>query len=65
MKLSDLKEGKSAKILQIDGKGALRHHLLDMGLTPRTACAFHSVAIFIALSLFSGKTYIKTAPNAA
>ena len=44
MKLSELKEGKSAKIVQIDGKGALRHHLLDMGLTPRTVAALRKVA---------------------
>ena len=44
MKLSDLKEGKSAKILQINGKGALRHHLLDMGLTPRTVVTLRKVA---------------------
>ena len=44
MKLSDLKEGKSAKIVQIDGKGALRHHLLDMGLTPRTVVVLRKVA---------------------
>ncbi len=44
MKLSELKEGKSAKIVQIDGKGALRHHLLDMGLTPRTVVALRKVA---------------------
>ena len=44
MKLSDLKEGKSAKIVQIDGKGALRHHLLDMGLTTRTVVVLRKVA---------------------
>ena len=44
MKLSELKEGKSAKIVQIDGKGALRHHLLDMGLTPRTVVTLRKVA---------------------
>ena len=44
MKLSNLKEGKSAKILQINGKGALRHHLLDMGLTPRTVVTLRKVA---------------------
>ncbi len=44
MKLSELKEGKSAKIVQIDGKGALRHHLLDMGLTPRTIVTLRKVA---------------------
>lgn len=36
MKLSELKVGKKAKILQVDGEGALRDRLLDMGLTPRT-----------------------------
>ena len=44
MKLSELKEGKSAKIVQINGKGALRHHLLDMGLTPRTVVTLRKVA---------------------
>lgn len=44
MKLSELKERQSAKILHIEGKGALRHHLLDMGLTPRTVVTLRKVA---------------------
>ncbi len=44
MKLSDLKERESAKILQIEGKGALRHHLLDMGLTPQTVVTLQKAA---------------------
>ena len=44
MKLSDLKERESAKIIQIEGKGALRHHLLDMGLTPQTVVTLRKVA---------------------
>lgn len=34
MYLSELQVGKSAKILSVGGEGALRHHLLDMGLIP-------------------------------
>ena len=34
MLLSELKKGESANVLAIKGTGALRHHLLDMGLTP-------------------------------
>ncbi|MBQ5780873.1 MAG: FeoA domain-containing protein, partial [Spirochaetaceae bacterium] len=34
MKLSELKEKQSAKIIKIGGEGALRQHLLDMGLIP-------------------------------
>lgn len=34
MTLAELKTGKSAVILSIDGEGALRQHLLDMGLIP-------------------------------
>jgi len=37
MTLDKLKVGHSAKILRINGEGGLRHHLLDMGLTPGTA----------------------------
>ena len=44
MKLSELKEHQSAQIIQIEGKGALRHHLLDMGLTPRTVVTLRKVA---------------------
>ena len=44
MKLSEIKEHQSAQILHIEGKGALRHHLLDMGLTPRTVVTLRKVA---------------------
>ncbi|MCM1113731.1 MAG: ferrous iron transport protein B [Muribaculum sp.] len=36
MRLNELKINESARILHINGMGALRHHLLDMGLTPQT-----------------------------
>lgn len=36
MNLSLLKPGKSGVITKIGGEGALRRHLLDMGLTPKT-----------------------------
>ena len=34
MKLSELKQGQSAYICSVGGKGALRQHLLDMGVIP-------------------------------
>ncbi len=34
MKLSELKPGQSARILQVGGAGALRQHFLDMGVIP-------------------------------
>ncbi|MGL5257759.1 MAG: FeoA family protein, partial [Proteocatella sp.] len=34
MTLDELKIGQGALIRIIGGNGALRHHLLDMGLTP-------------------------------
>lgn len=34
MTLKDIEIGKSAEILAVHGEGALRHHLLDMGLIP-------------------------------
>ena len=34
MKLSDIKQGEKAKILEVGGEGALRQHFLDMGLIP-------------------------------
>ena len=36
MKLSELPIGEKAKILKVNGEGALRDRLLDMGLTPGT-----------------------------
>ena len=37
LKLSDIKPGEYAKVLETGGEGALRQHLLDMGLTPGAA----------------------------
>ena len=36
MTLTELKIGQDALIKTIGGTGELRHHLLDMGLTPGT-----------------------------
>ena len=44
MTLDGLKTGQSGKILQVNGQGALRHHLLDMGLTPGTVVTLRKVA---------------------
>lgn len=38
MNLSDLKKGESGKILAVGGEGALRQHILDMGLVPGAEC---------------------------
>ena len=44
MRLDELKTGQSAKIDNVEGKGALRHHLLNMGLTPETVVTLQKVA---------------------
>lgn len=44
MTLDRLPIGKKAKILAVNGEGALRRHLLDMGLTPRTKICVRKVA---------------------
>ena len=44
MTLDELKIGASAKIIAVGGKGALRRHLLDMGLTPKTIVMVRKVA---------------------
>ena len=44
MTLDKLKPHESAKITAVGGSGALRHHLLDMGLTPRTRVTLQKVA---------------------
>lgn len=36
MTLDELKIGDRGKILKVNGEGALRKRLLDMGLTPKT-----------------------------
>ena len=40
MTLDDLQSGQMAEIETVEGTGALRHHLLDMGLIPRTVVTF-------------------------
>lgn len=44
MRLDELKPGQSAKIIIVEGEGALRHHLLNMGLTPETVVTLQKVA---------------------
>lgn len=44
MTLNELKTGAKGKITIVNGSGALRRHLLDMGLTPRTEVLLHKVA---------------------
>ena len=44
MTLDQLPIGKSGRIAAVDGQGALRHRLLDMGLTPRTVVTVVKVA---------------------
>lgn len=44
MTLDQLKVGSSATIVAVGGQGALRRHLLDMGLTPKTRVMVRKVA---------------------
>ena len=44
MRLSRLEPGKQAVIKSVAGEGALRRHLLDMGLTPNTEVFVRKVA---------------------
>lgn len=44
MTMDELKRGQSAYIRSVGGDGALRHHLLDMGLTPRTEVTLQKIA---------------------
>lgn len=44
MNLAQLKIGKSAKIIAVNGDGALRCRLLDMGLIPKTTVTLQKVA---------------------
>ena len=41
---NDLKIGQSCKITKVNGEGALRKRLLDMGLTPKTKVTLHKTA---------------------
>lgn len=44
MTLDRLGIGKTGTIIKVHGEGALRHRLLDMGLTPRTEIMVRKVA---------------------
>ena len=44
MTLDKLKPGTSGVITIVGGEGALRHRLLEMGLTPKTRVAVRKVA---------------------
>ncbi|HEX2985459.1 MAG TPA: FeoA family protein [Caproiciproducens sp.] len=44
MTLNELKIGQRSKIIAVNGKGALRRRLLDMGLTPHTEVMIRKVA---------------------
>lgn len=44
MTLDQLPVGRSAVITAVGGQGALRRHLLDMGLTPKTTVLMRKVA---------------------
>lgn len=44
MTLNELKPGMSAVVLAVNGEGALRRRLLDMGLTPKTKLFMRKVA---------------------
>lgn len=44
MTMDELRPGQSAFITSVGGSGALRHHLLDMGLTPQTEIMLQKVA---------------------
>lgn len=44
MTLDQLKIGKESKIIAVNGHGALRRRLLDMGLTPHTEVMVRKVA---------------------
>ena len=44
MTLDQLPIGKSSRIIQVGGEGALRLRLLDMGLIPRTRVSMIKIA---------------------
>ena len=44
MRMNELQPGQCAYIQAVEGEGALRHHLLDMGLTPHTKLMVRKVA---------------------
>ena len=42
--MNELQPGQCAYIQAVEGEGALRHHLLDMGLTPGTEITLQKIA---------------------
>lgn len=44
MTLDELRTGEHGSIVSVGGAGALRRHLMDMGLTPRTRVLIRKVA---------------------
>ena len=44
MTLNELKKGQTAVIKAVNGKGALRRRLLDMGITPKTKVMMRKIA---------------------
>ena len=44
MRLNELKIGQHAKVTAVNGEGALRRRLLDMGITPHTGVMVRKVA---------------------
>ncbi len=44
MTLRQLQVGKSGKILKVNGEGALRRHLLGMGITPNVVISVRKIA---------------------
>lgn len=44
MTLDELRPGEGGTVLTVGGEGALRRHLLDMGLTPKTFVTVRRVA---------------------
>lgn len=44
MTLKDLKTGQSGVVLRLEGTGALRRRLIDMGVTPGTRVQIKTIA---------------------
>ncbi|MDR0196924.1 MAG: ferrous iron transport protein A [Oscillospiraceae bacterium] len=44
MSVKDLKPGQSGRVVAVGGEKALRHRLLEMGITPRTVVTVKKVA---------------------
>lgn len=44
MTLNEIAVGSSAIVGAVHGEGALRRHLLDMGITPGTTVQLHKIA---------------------